>query len=236
MIRSELWLPEGAPRGLCLAVVADLHDVNTDAVLEALIQRKPTHVMVPGDVVHGPDAAEEGLRFLREAAKRFPTFCSLGNHEFKSGLAIRAAIASTGAVLLDNRFVCMDGLVIGGLSSGFENNVQGRLKKTPMPDLSLLDSFCCADGYRILLSHHPEYFDVLKNHDMDLILSGHAHGGQWRLFGIPIFAPGQGLFPRYTSGFYGGKMFVSRGLSNRTSIPRFGNPEELVFLTGRAEG
>ncbi len=235
MICRDVKLPNGAPQGLCLAVVADLHNMNVDAVLSALDKRNPSHVLVPGDVVHTPKCADEGLRFLREVSKRYPSFCSLGNHEFKHGLEIREELAQTGVTLLDNAFVCFDGLVVGGLTSGYEGKEQGRMKKTPLPDISWLDGFCRAAGYRILLSHHPEYFDFLKERAIDLIVSGHAHGGQWRLFGVAIFAPGQGLLPRYTSGFYGGKMFVSRGLSNQTHIPRIGNPEELVFLMSEKE-
>ncbi len=235
MICRDVFLPKGAPGGLCLAVVADLHDTNVDEVLAALEKRKPTHVLAPGDMVHSADHTSEGLRLLRESARRYPTFCSLGNHEFKHGLDVRCEIRASGAILLDNEFGEYGGILIGGLTSGYEGKKQGRVKKTPLPRTDWLDEFCTTEGYKILLSHHPEYFDFLKNYDIDLILSGHAHGGQWRLFGLPVFAPGQGLFPRYTSGYYGDRMFVSRGLSNRTHIPRIGNPEELVFLVSEGD-
>ncbi len=231
MEKRTVCLPENAPRGLCLAVVADLHNTCPAGLAEALVATSPDAVLVPGDVVHGESQSEKGLAFLRECAAQFPTFCSLGNHEFRTSGDIRAEIAATGAVLLDNTYVRTGNLVIGGLTSGFDGRVQGRFRKTPPPKTDWLDGFCAEVGYRILLSHHPEYFKFLKDWDIDLIVSGHAHGGQWRFFGHGVFAPGQGLFPRYTSGFYGGKMFVSRGLSNNTRIPRLGNREELIFLT-----
>ena len=65
---------------------------------------------------------------------------------------------------------------------------------------------------------------------MDLIVCGHAHGGQWRLFGRGIYAPGQGLFPRYTSGLHGGVCVISRGLSGCTRIPRIFNPPEIPLI------
>ncbi|MCD8150738.1 MAG: hypothetical protein LUE92_14500 [Clostridiales bacterium] len=84
--------------------------------------------------------------------------------------------------------------------------------------------------------------EVLREETPDLILAagdlmaGHTHGGQWRVFsaggkkrGIPVFAPGQGLFPKYAYGRYG-KMVVSSGVSNTTEILRFGNPCEVVML------
>ena len=229
----EVVLPKGAPHGIRLAQVADLHSQVPESLMDALIEKKPTAVLFTGDVVHGKDKCEEGLRFLRDCAARFPTFCSLGNHEFKYGADFRDSIRKTGATLLDDRYVETNGLVIGGLTTGFAKEAQGTFRKTPPPDLSWLDGFCARKGYRILLSHHPEYFDLLKDYDIDLILSGHAHGGQWRILGIPFFAPGQGFFPRYTSGFYGGKMFVSRGVSNSVELPRIFNKPELVFFVNK---
>ncbi|MBQ3816071.1 MAG: metallophosphoesterase, partial [Clostridia bacterium] len=58
-------------------------------------------------------------------------------------------------------------------------------------------------GFHILLCHHPEYWEPLVHgRRIELTVSGHAHGGQWRIFGRGVYAPGQGLFPRYTSGLY----------------------------------
>jgi predicted MPP superfamily phosphohydrolase len=88
----------------------------------------------------------------------------------------------------------------------------------------------CPDGYKILLSHHPEYYPLIEPY-ADLILSGHAHGGQFRLFGRGLFAPGQGFLPRYSKGMYG-KMCVSAGLTNTTWVPRINNPTELVIVEG----
>ncbi len=100
------------------------------------------------------------------------------------------------------------------------------------PDVSWLDAFERQPGVRILLCHHVEYYpQYLMNRSIDLILSGHAHGGQIRLIGYGIYAPGQGFFPKYTSGIYDGKLIVSRGLANTLSfIPRLANPKELVFI------
>ena len=90
-------------------------------------------------------------------------------------------------------------------------------------------------GYRILLAHRPEAIDEYRQMDFDLILSGHAHGGQWRIPGWinGVYAPGQGFFPRYAGGVYPLDdlvMIVSRGLSNNTWVPRIFNPPELVMI------
>ena len=85
---------------------------------------------------------------------------------------------------------------------------------------------------RLLLCHHPEYYpDYIRGTDIELTVSGHAHGGQWSIFGRGVFAPGQGLFPKYTAGVYdGGRLVVSRGVTNTVRIPRFFNPTEIVVI------
>ena len=105
-------------------------------------------------------------------------------------------------------------------------------------DYEWLDTFVKVPRYRILLSHHPEYWcleePMLSNRDIDLVLSGHAHGGQFRLFGQGFFAPGQGWFPKYTSGIHRGKygrMIISKGMANTVRVaPRLFNPTEVVYI------
>lgn len=104
-----------------------------------------------------------------------------------------------------------------------------------IPDTSWFASFCSKPGYHILLSHHPEYYPLVPG-EIQLTLSGHGHGGQWRFYNPfkrkwqGVFAPGQGWFPRYTKGVYDGRLVVSAGLSNTAGIPRINNPTEIVFL------
>lgn len=211
-------------------VAADIHGRDFDAILEAIAGEKPDLILVPGDLVGGHNEKDRSAEFLSRAAKIAPTFFSVGNHEFKSNMDINA-VKSSGAYYLDNGFAVYHGFVVGGLSSGFGAVSQSNFRKTPPPDLSWLDGFCSADGYKILLSHHPEYYpEYLKDVDCDLIVSGHAHGGQWRFFGRGVFAPGQGIFPKYTSGIYDGKLIVSRGLCNHNRVPRIFNPTELVNI------
>ena len=105
-------------------------------------------------------------------------------------------------------------------------------------DYAWLDTFVQVPRYRILLSHHPEYWclkePMLSKRNIDLVLSGHAHGGQFRMFGQGFFAPGQGWFPKYTSGIHQGKhgrMIISKGMANTVKFaPRFFNPTEVVYI------
>lgn len=241
---------ERAPRDFTVALVADLHDREGGDVLKALSEMKPDIIAIPGDLTARLDCLEgeaapcdrgiathkNAFGFLSEAAKLAPTFYSLGNHElcghyYKENRHRKCrkenldAIYASGARLLDDRFCDFEGLRIGGLTSGLTN-------PDDRPRLGWLDGFCAGEGFKILLCHHPEYYPLyLRDYPIDLILSGHAHGGQVRLFGRGLYAPGQGILPKYTSGIHDGRFVISRGLTNTAKpIPRLFNPPELVRI------
>ena len=234
-------------RPILFAVVSDLHGEDPRRVLTALRQRKPDYILMPGDIFERLDGAEDqthknALLLLREAAKIAPTFYSMGNHEdggvhswspmwkikvkrreyHKEDLRL---IRESGVTLLGDSFVTKDGIAFGGLQSGLIN--EGK-----RPDLAWLSDFCAHKGPKVLLCHHPEYYEpYLRNLPLDLIVSGHAHGGQWRFFGRGVLAPGQGLFPKYTYGIHEDRFVISTGLKKGGPlIPRFFNPPEVVFI------
>ena len=142
-------------------------------------------------------------------------------------------INGTGTVLPDCAWRETDGLVIGGLTSAYVTD-RRRGKDGRAPETKWLQRFAAAPGYHILLCHHPEYYDRIPA-GIELILCGHAHGGQIRIFNHGVFAPGQGFWPKYTKGVYEGRMVVSAGLSNTAWAPRVFNPVEAVFVEGTQE-
>lgn len=95
------------------------------------------------------------------------------------------------------------------------------------------------DGYTILLSHRPELFEIYKEAKVDLVLSGHAHGGQFRLpFVGGLVAPNQGLFPKYDAGLYteeNTNMIVSKGIGNSILPFRFNNRPEVILIELQSE-
>lgn len=207
------------------AVVCDVHDGPFAHILPLL--EGAEMILIPGDLTnrHSPEPPKTAGAFLRACAALAPTYVSIGNHERKMRCADawRAEMEQSGACVLDNRVVqARDDLWIGGLSS----------QQDPTDD-SAARELAEKDGYRLLLCHHPEYFRSLAApHPIDLTLAGHAHGGQWRPFGIPLFSPGQGIFPRLTDGLYfGDRLLVSRGTGMHGRIPRLWNPCELILLT-----
>ena len=254
-MRETFYTIPGCP--VLIALVSDLHERPFGPVLASLERRRPDLICVAGDFLYGYPVegakldASGMLPFFEACAELAPCFVSLGNHEWVLLPEDIERISGTGVHVLDNAFVSCDTagmrLVLGGQSSARYNACQ-RLykagynvwsldlydrtaKATPVTDW--LDAYCAAPGYRILLCHHPEYYPrYLRSLDIPLILSGHAHGGQVRIFGQGLFSPGQGLFPKLTSGVTDGRLIISRGLANRQKVPRLFNPTEIVYVRG----
>ena len=208
------------------AFVSDLHNDSYDDLLPVL--RTVDAVLVNGDLVDRHSSGngfDLSIRFLNEVTGICPIFYSIGNHELK--LREREAylneLVNTKAVILDNEDTEFSGIAIGGLTT----DLNGK------SDTVFLDRFENGEGYKLLLCHQPETWNrYVRGRKIDLTLCGHAHGGQIQVAGHGIFSPGQGLFPKYTHGFYDhGKMLISRGLSNNTCVPRVNNPCELHIVT-----
>ncbi|MGN1347256.1 MAG: metallophosphoesterase [Eubacteriales bacterium] len=225
--------------GLKIAVTADLHSRDGHAALERLAACEPDVICAPGDILQATDRASvrecfnrNGFTFLAECRKIAPVLYSLGNHERGMTEENRTILADAGITLLDNTWISYGSLYVGGLSSGYVSG-KAKQRKTPTPDLPFLREFAMQPGFRILLCHHPEYWPAyIRETGIELTLSGHAHGGQWQfpLTDRGVYAPGQGLFPKYTSGVYGNRLAVSRGMANTVCVPRFFNPREILLL------
>ena len=254
MIETVYRIP-GAPR---LALLGDFHSGDPEPVLASLKARRPDLICIAGDVVYAkpPDdgmlitAAQAGvLPLLEGCAALAPTFMSLGNHELVLTAGDLELIRATGATLLDNRWTQCGSLTIGGLSSHYVRDRRAYLAAHPtdalypdrkqapdwepirQPETDWLEPVPA--GYTVLLCHHPEYYPLIPR-GVSLVLSAHAHGGQWRFFGHGLYAPGQGWWPKFTSGVHEGRLVVTRGLTNTARVPRFNNPTELVYVEPEA--
>ncbi len=135
-------------------------------------------------------------------------------------------------VLLDDDFVSFRGITLGGLSSVRRGKNEPSRAVQLAEKEQFLRQMAEQPGYRLLLCHHPEYFaKTVRPWNLDLTLSGHAHGGQVRIGQQGIYSPGQGLLPKLTSGFYeDNRLFVSRGMTNSANAPRLCCPCELVIV------
>ena len=239
---------ENITQNTVFALVSDLHGNDPAEAIRILKYISPNYILAAGDIFEVMDGSEKiknesGFALLAACASIAPTFFALGNHEVgathswslkwklskQKGKDISEEnmkrLVGTGVHFLDGSFEIYDGIAFCGIGTGLVN-------KGGIPKLEVLDSFCGIDAPKILICHHPEYYKkYLKDKNIDLIVSGHAHGGQWRIFGRGVYAPGQGLFPKYTSGVYDNKLVVSRGLKKGRVVPRIFNPPEIVKIT-----
>ena len=235
-----------APVRAKIAVCADFHSVNrpmpVELALSLLAAAGPDLILFPGDVfsdlrgggVRDP-YNENGFRLVSGAARIAPCFFSPGNHEMGVSRENRRLLEEAGCTVLDNESVRRGDLTIGGLSSAYAGPKSGY-RTPPEPNADFPARFAEEPGYRILLCHHPEYWRrTVVGRGIELTVAGHAHGGQWRIFGRGVYAPGQGLFPHYSSGLYRDSaqiLAVSRGMTTSGRfVPRFFNPCEILLLT-----
>ena len=235
-----------------IAVLGDFHNGRYEPILSSLDKRRPTLITIPGDLVYA-HAPEHGLiveeqknvlPLLRGCVAIAPTFMSLGNHESILCEEDVQLIKETGVIILDNEWHLHNSIWLGGLTSHYVLDWRAFRKTHPSKDhyprhqhddkwepIEEPDTTWIApvpQGFSLLLSHQPEYYPLLPT-GIGLIISAHAHGGQWRICGRGLFAPGQGWFPKYTSGVYG-NMVITRGLTNTAKVPRINNPTEIVYI------
>ena len=239
-----------------IALLADSHDQAVPHLKESLERNRPDVICIAGDFVYGhpPKSglkireSENAMKLLRTCVSVAWTCVSFGNHEWLLNEQDIEIIRSTGAVVLDNSWVEKNGIVFGGLTSGGMMNYRKYIKEyeiedlyigefptprsfTPVPDIAWLGDYEKQEGIKVLLCHQPEYYTkYLQGKRIDLILSGHAHGGQIRIGKQGLYAPDQGLFPKLTSGVIDNCLVISRGIAKVSRIPRINNPTEIVYI------
>ena len=239
-----------------LALIADSHNQPVPHLKESLEKNRPDAICIAGDFVYGHppkdglkmDESAYAMRLIRECVSVAWTCVSFGNHEWLLNEKDIEVIKSTGAVVLDNGWVEKDGILFGGLTSGssiFYRQFRAAQRRdedypflpreprslTHIPDITWLDDYEKQEGYKVLLCHQPEYYTkYLQGKRIDLILSGHAHGGQIRIGNRGLYAPDQGLFPKLTSGVIDNRLVITRGIAKVSRIPRINNPTETVYI------
>lgn len=240
---SEDALPQDFD-GYRIAQISDLHNAslgrNNKKILTLLKRAEPDIIAITGDLVDSRKTnTKRALAFVEEAVKIAPCYYVSGNHE------ARIAQYSTLLQSLDQLGVTVLEDGSAQLLSG-DSEIQITGVRDPSFDTDYLsgDSYGVmreklpalvhSDSYTILLSHRPELFAVYAENDVELVLSGHAHGGQFRLpFVGGVFAPNQGFFPKYDEGVYSeGRtdMVVSCGLGNSLFPFRINNRPEVILV------
>lgn len=232
------------------ALLADLHNrsygKDNAKLHEAVDSIKPDIVLAAGDMLTAKPGKsfETALSFMKQAAKKYPVYYGIGNHEYRMKLyredygdafeKYTGALTEAGIHVLDNASVIADDLAVTGVS--IDRKFYKRFKKTVMDNKYLTDTIghVSQDKYHILLAHNPEYFDEYAEWGPDLVVSGHVHGGIMRLpFLGGVISPKLVLFPKYDGGLFSKKattMILSRGLGMHTLPVRIFNPGELVVI------
>ncbi|MBR5191368.1 MAG: metallophosphoesterase [Clostridia bacterium] len=235
-------LPEDF-QGYKIVQVSDLHNTefgeNNSALLSAIKEQSPDIIVVTGDIVDSRRTNVQIARdFVNDASKVAPVYYVTGNHEARVKVEdeIDNVELNENVIVLHNK----DVLIEKGESViqliGVDDPDYKAVKDSTEYMNKRLNKYCNNEYFKILLSHRPELFEVYVENEMNVIFSGHAHGGQFRLpFIGGVIAPHQGLFPTYDAGlFYAtndATMVISRGLGNSIIPLRINNPPELVVVT-----
>lgn len=231
-----------------LALITDLHACcygkNQKNLVEAVLKQKPDVVLLGGDIFDDKLAYDNAEVAIRQLAEQIPCYYVTGNHEYWSRDigTILEIVKSCGVTILSGS---CDTIILNGQTINIcgvddpdvtEYLVEGVPIEIQLADAQEEAGAAGMEHYTILLSHRPELYETYQKYDFDLVLSGHAHGGQWRIPWLlnGLYAPNQGLFPEYAGGRYDdetGTMIVSRGLAREsTPVPRIFNRPELVII------
>lgn len=234
-----------------IAFISDLHSCNYGGegqpdLVNAVREQNPDIVLFGGDAFDDRLDPEETFVAMRALSAEYPCYYAIGNHECARAdrKELFAKVQEIGITILeeDNLTLEINGekIVITGQKdprayAASEEDKPEQLMETALGHIKELRAEA-EEGFNILLFHRPENFVDYANLDFDLVLSGHAHGGQWRIPGVlnGLYAPRQGLFPEYAGGEYvlgGCTMIVSRGLAKENNwVPRIFNRPELVII------
>jgi len=228
-----------------IVLISDLHSTiygeDQSVLIDMIKEIEPDLIFLSGDIIDDV-VPLTGTRLLLSAISGMaPIYYVTGNHEYRSHKIreIREELISYGVIILSDSYVKIminnNEIIIAGIEDPDKKRYE-----TPAynQDDSMEEAFRELDNvplYKILIAHRPERIERYKRYSFDLVLSGHAHGGQVRL--PPhingIYAPHQGFFPKYAGGIYTHenlKHIVSRGLSITPWLPRICNPPELVVV------
>lgn len=243
-------LPQ-AFNGYRIAHISDLHNTelgdDNEHLLSLLKDSQPDMIAITGDLIDSRHTdIGVALHFAEEAMAIAPCYYVTGNHESRISqyATLKEGLTELGVVVLENKRLEINQsgetiFLLGVDDPSFRTDYLFGDASSVMQDTlhGLVDN---ETAYRILLSHRPELFDVYTEHNVDLVLSGHAHGGQFRLPLVGgLVAPNQGLFPTYDAGLYTDKntnMIVSRGIGNSIIPFRFNNRPEVILIMLNAAG
>lgn len=231
--------------GYRIAHISDLHNAEmgdgNKKLLAMLREAEPDIIAITGDMIDSRNTnVAVALAFAEEAMLIAPCYYVTGNHEARVSEyeELKTGLEAVGVVVLDDArmelVLSSESITLLGVDdpSFYTDYLFGDAATVVSSKLAQLTTE--EIGFTVLLSHRPELFDTYVESGMNLVFSGHAHGGQFRLpFVGGLIAPNQGLFPEYDSGLYtdgSTNMIVSRGIGNSLLPFRFNNRPEVILI------
>ncbi|WP_026896261.1 metallophosphoesterase [Clostridiisalibacter paucivorans] len=233
--------------GFKILQISDLHNKvflnKNKGILKKIRDESPDVIVITGDLIDRRKYNEDNAMMLINSIKDMaPIYYVTGNHEGWSGkfYSLERKLKENDVTILRNESINIerdnDSIQMIGIDDP-AFNTKGYMESYKNIDIlnSNMNNIKNRDLYTILLSHRPEMFDLYADKEIDLVFSGHAHGGQIRIPLIGgLIAPDQGLFPKYYQGIYikgNTSMIVSRGLGNSIVPQRLFNRPEIVVVT-----
>ncbi len=235
--------------GYRIAHISDVHNTQLGAdnakLLDMLRDANPDIIAITGDLIDSRNTdIDIALRFVEEAVEIAPCYYVTGNHEARifDYDKLREGMSALGVVILEDESadIELNGekiTILGVADPSFQTDYLSGDSEAVMKS-KLKKIYGKGKNFAVLLSHRPELLEAYADSGVDLVLSGHAHGGQFRFpFLGGLIAPNQGLFPEYDSGLYvrgNTNMVVSRGIGNSIVPLRFNNRPEVILIELKA--
>lgn len=237
--------------GYKIAHISDFHNTNSKRIkckiIRILNKEKPDIIVITGDLIDSRRAnILNAKEFLKSLVNVAPVHYVLGNHESRlydiQNLINEVKDAGVNVLRNVSLKISTQGETIEilgvddpGFYAPLENSYEVRRKAE-----NLLNTVVKSNThFKILLMHRPELLELYSKYNLDIVFAGHAHGGQIRLpFVGGIVAPGQGVFPKYTTGIYkenNTQMVVSRGVGNSKFPFRINNRPEIIITTLKSD-
>lgn len=232
--------------GYTVVQIADLHGKSFDPkqtkLLKKITQAQPDLIVMTGDLIDSRRNGEAAaLTLMKQLTADYPVYFVTGNHEVRRNLTLLPKLEAIGVQILRNTAVPLEyngaNIALLGIDDPTTTRWSEGLQESDGTRKSLASAQEAVDRstFQLLLAHRPEYVPLYAERQIDLVLSGHAHGGQIRLpFTDGLYAPGQGFFPKRTAGQYTvdtTQLIVSRGLGNSLFPFRLFNRPEIVVIT-----
>ena len=237
-----------------IVMIADVHDQHCkvkDEIVDRIKQLKPDIILCVGDIIDNESESDKSIiEFLESLNEIADVYSSLGNHEleYSDTEQLIEDIKNTGATVLDKEYqdieVNGNTIRIGGMYDYAFSQETGDIDQETMKSdvYNFLTEMKQTSSFQLMMAHRPDSF-VFGNAykwNLDLVVSGHYHGGQVILPYVGgLYAPELGWFPKVAYGHYKLKdmdMIVTRGISSSNELfPRFNNPPEIVSITLKAE-